>query len=130
VVVVVVLGAVGVATVPPGSPGHQLWTRVVGTGSGQTDPQVAAIQQVIPLANDEQAQALAMNDPSVMSDTATAAYYRQLVQTNQNLLASGVTSIRLTNLAWGPITVNGTTATATTRLIPTSTRSCSRTAPG
>jgi hypothetical protein len=48
-----------------------------------------------------------------MSDTATPAHYQQLVQINQNLLAQGVTSIQLTNLAWGPITINGTTATAT-----------------
>src|SRR5882762_4624786 len=48
-----------------------------------------------------------------MSDTATQAHYQQLVQINQNLLAQGVTSIRLANLTWGPITINGSTATAT-----------------
>src|SRR5882762_5626077 len=48
-----------------------------------------------------------------MSDTATQAHYQQLVQINQNLLAQGVTSIQLTNIAWGPITINGSTASAT-----------------
>ena len=122
-VVVVVLVGVGLAVVPPGTPGHQLWARfvgdtpvgrVVGAQQTQADPQVATIQQVVERANAEQAQALASQDPSVMSDTATAAYYRQLVQINQQLLSQGVSSIQLTNLTWGPITVNGTTASATT----------------
>jgi hypothetical protein len=81
--------------------------------ASQEDPQ-AAIEQVIQRANSEQAQALANNDPSAMSDTATAAYYRQLAQVNQQMAAQGVTSIQLTNLTWGPVTINGTTATATT----------------
>jgi Peptidase A4 family len=68
---------------------------------------------VIQQADSEQAQALATNDPSLMSDTATAGYYRQLVQINQQMAAQGVTSIQLTNLTWGPISINGTTATAT-----------------
>ena len=122
-VVVVVLVVAGLASVPPGTPGHLLWTRLVGdtpvglavgAPQSQADPQVAAIQQVIQRGNAEQAQALAAQDPSVMSDTATAAYYRQLVQLNQQLLAQGVTGIQLTNLTWGPISVSGTTATVTT----------------
>jgi hypothetical protein len=80
----------------------------------QVDPQVATIQQVIQLANMEQAQALNTQNPSVMSNTATAGYYQQLVQTNQSLLSQGVTNIELTNLTWGPVSVSGTTATATT----------------
>jgi hypothetical protein len=78
------------------------------------DPQAAAIQHVIEQANSEQAQALSSQDPAVMSDTATAGYYQQLVQTNQSLLSQGVTAIELTNVAWGPISVSGSTATATT----------------
>ena len=72
------------------------------------------MQKVVQTANDEQAQAIAAQDPSAMSDTATPAHYQQLVQVNQDLLNQGVTSIQLTNLTWGPINVNGTTATATT----------------
>ena len=49
-----------------------------------------------------------------MSDTATAAYYGQLVQANQQMIAQGVTSIQLTNLTWGPITIGTNTATANT----------------
>ena len=95
---------------PFGTPGG----TAVAQAQPQVDPQVAAIQQVIQSANTEQAQALSTQNPSVMSDTGTAGYYQQLVQTNQSLLSQGVTSIELTNLTWGPISVSGTTATATT----------------
>jgi hypothetical protein len=118
-----VLVGVAAETLPPGTPGHQLWTSVVGTApvaasSGttaapQVDPQLAAIQAVIQKANAEQVQAISAQNPSVMADTATPAHYQQLVQINQNLLAQGVTSIQLPTLSWGPITINGSTATAT-----------------
>ena len=86
----------------------------VAAAPGQQDPQLAAIQTTISTANQEQSQALATGDASVMSDTATAGYLRQLMQTNQALAAQGATSIELIQLSWGPISVNGGTATATT----------------
>jgi hypothetical protein len=87
-----------------------------GTAEPTTAPDAdtAAIQQVIQRANEEQAQALAANDPSGMQDTATQEYFQEMAQTNQALTDNGVTSIQLVNLEWGPISVNGTTATATT----------------
>ena len=101
---------VGASTLPVDAP---LW-RSFGIANAQADPQVAAIQQVIQRANDEQAQAIAAGDPSVMSDTATAEHYQELVNINQGLVSGGVTSINLAKLEWGPITVNGATASATT----------------
>jgi hypothetical protein len=74
----------------------------------------AAIQQVIQHSNDEQVQAIAARDPSLMADTLTSDHYQELVKVNQNLLDSGVTSISLAKLDWGAITVDGSTATATT----------------
>jgi hypothetical protein len=122
-VAAVLLVGVTAETVPAGTPGHQFWTTLadgapisapaVAPGAPQVDPQLAAIQAVIQQANSEQVQAIASQNPSAMSDTATPAHYQQLVQVNQNLLAQGVSDIRLTNLTWGPITINGTTATAT-----------------
>jgi len=122
-VAAVLLVGVAAESVPPGTPGHQLWTTIAGgspvappaiaSAAPQVDPQLAAIQAVIQKANAEQVQAIAAQNPSVMSDTATQAHYQQLVQINQNLLAQGVTSIQLTNLAWGPITINGGKLTAT-----------------
>ncbi len=74
----------------------------------------AAIRQVIERGNAEQVQAIATHDSSVMADTSTSRYYQELVRTNQQLLDGGVVRIQLVKLEWGPITVNGTTATATT----------------
>jgi hypothetical protein len=48
-----------------------------------------------------------------MAATATAEFYQQQVANNQDLVANGVTEIKLVNLEWGPITVNGNTASAT-----------------
>src|SRR5947209_9052545 len=122
-VAAVVLVGVAAESIPPGTPGHQVWTTIAGgapvsspgvaSAAPQQDPQLAAVQAVIQRGNSEQVQAIATNDPSVMSDTATPAHYQQLVQINQSLVAQGVTSIQLTNLSWGPITINGATASAT-----------------
>src|SRR3954466_13172323 len=79
---------------------------------GPMDPEDAAIQDVIARANEEQIQALATGDSSVMSDTATAAYFRLLVQTNQALVAGGATQLDLTQLTWGSIQTSGNTAAA------------------
>src|SRR5207248_5431572 len=69
--------------------------------------------QVIQRGDEEQAQALATNNPSVMADTSTPDFYQTQVQTNQDLASNGVTAIKLVNVEWGPVSVNGTTATAT-----------------
>ena len=73
----------------------------------------AAIQQVIQRGNAEQVQAIASQDASVMRDTSTDSYYQDLAQTNQDLLDSGVTKISLDKIEWGPVTVTGATASAT-----------------
>src|SRR5438105_13973329 len=46
----------------------------------------AAVQQVIQRSNEEQVQAIARRDSSVMADTSTASHYQELVRINQNLL--------------------------------------------
>jgi hypothetical protein len=74
----------------------------------------ANIEQVIQRSNDEQVQAIAARDPSAMADTVTSDHFNELVQINQDLLDNGVTAIQLVRLDWGPITVNGSSATATT----------------
>jgi hypothetical protein len=61
-----------------------------------------------PVPPQEEVQAVATGDPSVMSDTATASYYRQQVQVSQSLAADGVTSLALNQLTWGPISVDST----------------------
>jgi hypothetical protein len=123
-VLIVSLGAIAVdrlssssapATAPPAaavtSPAVTSPARVV---AAQDQDANAAIQQVIQRSNDEQAQAIAANDPSLMADTVTSDHYQELVQINQDLLNHDVQSISLVGLDWGPITVNGNSATATT----------------
>jgi hypothetical protein len=73
-----------------------------------------AIQDVIQLGNIAQMQALASRDPALLGDGSLGAYAQLLVQTNQGLIDSGVVSIELVNLEWGPITISGSSATATT----------------
>ena len=80
----------------PGS----LGATVAAAAPSQQDPRVAAIQTVIQTANKEPAQALESGDPSVMSNTATTAYYRQLMQTKNGLAAQGATRIELIQLTW------------------------------
>jgi hypothetical protein len=74
----------------------------------------AAVQQVIQHSNDEQVQAIATHDSSVMADTATADHFQELIQINQDLFDNGVSGINLVNLEWGAVAVNGASATATT----------------
>jgi peptidase A4-like protein len=74
----------------------------------------AAIQQVIQRSNDQQAQAIAAKDAALMSDTLTSDHFQELVQINQDLLDSGVTSIKLVKLEWGAVAIDGSNATATT----------------
>ncbi len=77
------------------------------------DQGAAAVQQVIQQSNNEQVQAIASHDSSVMTDTATSDHYQELVQVNQDLLDNGVISISLVGLDWGAVAVNGSSATAT-----------------
>ncbi len=68
-----------------------------------SSPEVSVIQSVIQKTNQEQVQALAAQDPSIMQDTSTKDFYQQSIQTLNDLLNSGVTAIQLVNLKWGPI---------------------------
>jgi len=79
-----------------------------------TDAQTSGIQQTIQQSNAEQVRALATGDPSVMADTVTADHLQELQQINTDLARGGVAAIKLNGLEWGPISVNGSSATATT----------------
>lgn len=92
--------------------------RISGTptviGTPASDPIEQAIRDVILKGNLEQVEAITRGDPTVMKDTSGSSYYDQVVQGNQQLLQSGATGIRLTQLVWGPVSAQGTTAQATT----------------
>ncbi|MBM2810931.1 MAG: hypothetical protein HW416_1690 [Chloroflexi bacterium] len=73
----------------------------------------SAIKLVIERGNAQQVEAIASRDSSVMRDTSTERYYQELVLVNQELIDNGVVSIELVAIEWGPITLTGDTARAT-----------------
>jgi hypothetical protein len=103
------------ATAPTSVGARASATEAAPAASGTpADPATQqAIQQVIQQVNQEQVQAIETNNPSVMQSTATSEFYQEQVQNNQDLTDNGVTDIKLVNIEWGPITVNGNNATAT-----------------
>jgi len=82
--------------------------------TSQATSEVDTIKAVIQHANQEQQQALAAHDPTLMRDTATAAFYSQAAQGLNDLLSGGVTAIELVKLDWGSISMHGTTAAQAT----------------
>jgi hypothetical protein len=102
---------------PLAAPAAPTYAPIIAAAAQTAAPSTAvqtAIAAVIQRGNAEQQQALAAQDPTIMQDTATAGYYQQLAQTQQDLTASGVVAIRLVALQWGPISAQGTSAQATT----------------
>jgi hypothetical protein len=76
----------------------------------------AAIQKVIQRSNDEQVQAIATRNVSLIADTLTDDHVQELSSILQDMLNHRVTGIALLKLDWGPIVVapDGTRAVATT----------------
>jgi hypothetical protein len=74
----------------------------------------AAVKQTIEQANQAQAKAFNTGDATLMRDTATASFYTQLQQTNQDLASSGVRQIELVSTDFVSVSANSATATATT----------------
>ena len=92
---------------------------VSGTAPTATSPAPAAnaeqaIKDVIQRANQAQAVAFAKSDPSAMRATSTDTHFQEMVRINAALVSGGVRSIELVKMAFGDVTVSGTTATATT----------------
>ncbi|MBV9324164.1 MAG: hypothetical protein JO352_10295 [Chloroflexi bacterium] len=73
----------------------------------------AAIQQAIQSIDDAQAKAVSANDLSGLTAGATSDFANQQKSVTQDLLDNGVSNIKLDNIEWGAITLNGSTATAT-----------------
>jgi hypothetical protein len=69
---------------------------------------------VVRKASDEQQQAFAQNNPTLMQDTATAAYYAQLVQVDAALRSAGVTAIQIRSMTFGQSAVQGSSAQVAT----------------
>src|SRR5579859_3558020 len=103
---------IGPIAAPDGS-GTTAQAAPTAATAASTDPTQQAIQQVIQKGDNEQSQAFANNDPTVMQDTSTSDFYQSQVGVNQDLRDNGVSDIKLVNIDWGQISVNGTSATAT-----------------
>jgi len=101
--------AVGVGS--SGSASNAATPAPAGTPADPATQQ--AIQNVIQQVNDAQVQAIEKGDPSVMQATATQQFYQEQVSNNRDLTDNGVTDIKLVNIEWGPVSVDGNTATAT-----------------
>ncbi len=109
------------SVVPPLATGPRVGPVAAPNGAGTTaqtaptatDPAQQAIQQIIQRGDNEQAQAFASNDPTAMQDSSTSDFYQSQVATNLDLRNNGVTDIKLVNIEWGGVTVNGTSASAT-----------------
>ena len=124
-VLFLVLALVGCSFAPglPGQPSSGVQpsssTSAAPSTANQSQPQsnagdqTAAIKAIIQRANEEQQQAFAQNDTTIMKDTATAGYYDELVQINNDLSDGSVSAIKLVKIEWGDITVrDGNTAQA------------------
>jgi len=93
-------------------------TTMAATGVqvARADDLTATLQQLIQRSADEQAQAVATRNLSLMADTQTADYFTQLSATYQDMLNQQVTGISLLKLDFGPIVVapDGASANLTT----------------
>jgi ketosteroid isomerase-like protein len=101
----------GTAPRPNAAPGQAPSTNPQAPSAD--DPAQRAIQQAVQAIDDAQSQAIASQDLSGLSAGATADFAAEQQTVTQDLLDNGVTEIKLVNIEWGPITVNGNTATAT-----------------
>ena len=111
VLILVLVGATAVAVrsglLPVGASPTTASTSSTGSSS-------AAVQALIQKANQEQQQAFAQDNPTLMRGTATAAYYAQLVKLDTTLRSSGVTAIQLRSATFDQVVLHGNTAQATT----------------
>jgi len=102
--------ATAVPTAAASSPAEAT-VQAAGTPADPATQQ--AIEQVITQVDQAQVQAIQSGDPSVMTATATSQFYQDQVANNQDLVDNGVTDIKLVNIEWGSILVNGNSAVAT-----------------
>jgi hypothetical protein len=82
-----------------------------------TPPPSVMVQQTIQRNLDQQVQAIATRNLSILSDTTTDDYFRLLVGQFRGMLDTNkINAITLLQIEWGPISVSsdGTTAKATT----------------
>ncbi len=97
----------------PAQPARPAAPPQSGAASNADPAQAAAIKQAIQSIDDAQAKAVSSKDLSGLGNGATNEFAQQQKSVTQDLIDNGVNEIKLVNIEWGPITVNGATATAT-----------------
>jgi len=106
--------AVAVTRLPTGTLSRPATTTTASSPAAPADAATQqAIQQAVEGLDNAQAQAIATNDQSLMAATAMPAFYAEEVRNNQDLVAAGVTEVKLVKLEWSDVTTDGSTATAT-----------------
>lgn len=88
-----------------------VWAPLEAQGG---DSDEAAITRVIQQANSDQEVAIASQDLTRLPETATEPYAHQLTEASRNMIDNGATTLRLVRMDWGPITMAGDSAQATT----------------
>jgi len=102
-----------VAPVATAGPTTQAAATAAAAGSPADQATAQAIQDVVRRLDEAQAQAIATGNSQLMAPTASPEFYAEEVAANQNLVDSGVTEVKLVNIEWDQILVNGDSATAT-----------------
>ena len=82
--------------------------------STPADQSETAVKAVIQRANDAQARAYNTGDTAAMKATATDSFYQQLLGTNRDLARAGVTKIEIVSTDFQSVSIDGTSAKATT----------------
>lgn len=103
-------------TATPAATATPTVTATVTPTASPTPNPIIAIQQVIQHSNDEQVQAVATRNLSLIADTVTDDHFQELASILQDMLNHKLNSIALLKLDWGPIVVaaDGNSAVATT----------------
>jgi hypothetical protein len=97
----------------PANPGRSAPAAPANPAQPPADATQQAIQATIQKSNEAQAQAVTSKDLAGLAEAATADFGRQMREVTQDLIDGGVKAIKLDKIEWGPISVTGTTATAT-----------------
>jgi hypothetical protein len=86
------------------------------TAASADDNLTATLRQVIQHSSDEQTQVMDTRNVSLMADTMTDDYFKQLAAQYQSMLDNHVKGVALIKLEWGPMSVapDGSSAAVTT----------------
>jgi hypothetical protein len=80
----------------------------------QAEADEQAVKDAITAFNDASTRATEAQDPTLLQSVTTESFYRELAAEMQEAWADGVAGALLVDIQWGPISVTGDQAMATT----------------